>query len=224
MNTFNKNMHIAIDGPSGSGKSTIAKLVAQALNYIYIDTGAMYRAIAFNCINLNINLEDESDVISSLKSATINVDYINGEQYIYLNNKDISNDIRGTQIAQVTSKIATIREVRKKLVQMQQNLAQGKDIVMDGRDIGTIVLPYANLKIFLTASVEARATRRQKELMEKGEIVSVDCVIREFKERDERDINRQVNPLKQADDAILIDTTYMNIEEVVTQIVSEVKR
>ena len=215
-----KNLtHIAIDGPVGSGKSTIAKLVAKELGFTYIDTGAMYRAVALHCLNTGADVNNESEVTKALSSASINIKYNDGTQHIFLNEKDVSQDIRSLEVAQSTSKVSIINPVREHLVQMQQNMAKDQNIVMDGRDIGTVVLPNANVKVFLTASVDIRAARRQKDLLEKGEDVDINKIKQEIEERDERDTNRQISPLKQADDAKLIDTSHMSLQQVVNAIV-----
>lgn len=211
---------IAIDGPGGAGKSTIAKKVAEKLKFIYIDTGAMYRSVALYCIESFISLNDEYKVTKALDEIDINIDYIDGEQRIFLNDIDVTQEIRSNHVAIGSSKVAVIKSVREKLVSIQRNLANGKNVIMDGRDIGTFVLPNAQIKIYLTASVEVRSNRRMKELCEKGENPNIDEIMQEIIDRDTRDMNREISPLKQAEDAIYLDTSNMLEEEVVNFIIN----
>ncbi|NLM12357.1 MAG: (d)CMP kinase [Epulopiscium sp.] len=215
-----KHFAIAIDGPAGAGKSTIAKMIAKKLNIIYVDTGAMYRAVALYCINRGINCRDKESVEKILDQINIKILYIDNAQRILLNNEDVTDRIRTQEISQGASDVATLQAVRIKMVELQRNLAQNASVVMDGRDIGTHVLPNASLKIFLTASVEERANRRYKELIQNG----IDCSLSKIKEeievRDKNDSCREFSPLRKAEDAIEIDTTGKTIEEVVNIIIS----
>ncbi len=210
-----KNMSIAIDGPAGAGKSTIAKLFAKEAGYIYVDTGAMYRAIALFVIRSEADYEDEEKVSEIIKDIEVTIDYKDGVQVVYLNGEDVNAFIRTPEVSRVTSKIATYTATREKLLSLQRNLSVEKKVIMDGRDIGTNVLPDAFLKIYLTASSDARAERRYKELIEKGEECSFDEIKKDIEERDRQDMNRTIAPLKQADDAILVDSSDMGIDEVV---------
>ena len=214
-----KKYSIAIDGPAGAGKSTIAKMIAKKLNYIYIDTGAMYRAIGYYCVENKIDIHNEGAVTSNLNKIVIEIKFVNDMQRIYLNDKDITDFIRTKKIDEAASVVSVYALVREKLVTMQQKIATNENIVMDGRDIGTVVLPNASLKIFLTASVEERAKRRFKELTEKGIETQLDEIEKEIKERDYRDTHRENSPLKQANDAILVDSSNMSIDEVVETII-----
>ena len=215
--------NIAIDGPAGAGKSTIAKKVAKELDFIYVDTGAMYRSMALYFIRKQVKAAEVDKIITLLPEIHVTIAYENGEQHVYLNGEDVSALIRNEEVSQMTSSISTIPEVREKLLDLQRDLAKENNVLMDGRDIGTCVLPNAQLKIYLTASVEVRAKRRYDEMVEKG----MECNLRELeasiKERDYRDMNREVAPLKQAEDAVLLDTSDMNIEEVVNAIIRMVK-
>lgn len=211
-------MQIAIDGPAGAGKSTIAKLIAKKYKYVYIDTGAMYRAMALYMDKNNIDYRKEKEVSLKCSEAVIDLKYEQGTLSIYLNNEDVSNKIRTQRIGEIASVISTYAEVRKQLVAMQRHLASSQNVVMDGRDIGTNVLPYAELKIYLNASVDIRAIRRAKELEEKGESVNLEEIKSQIEQRDLRDKTRAMNPLEKAHDALEIDTSDMNIEQVVQRI------
>lgn len=211
--------NIAIDGPAGAGKSTIAKIVAKKLGFIYVDTGAMYRTMAFACYRDGIKAEEEEKVIEKCNNVDITLGYENGTQKVYLNGEDVSEFIRQEEIGNMTSAIAVYPPVRKILVAIQQELAKKNDVVMDGRDIGTAVLPGADLKIYLTASARTRAERRYKELLEKGQSCDIDEIEKDIEERDYRDMHRDVSPLKQAEDAVLVDSSDMNIEQVVDEII-----
>lgn len=205
-----KNYSIAIDGPSASGKSTIAQRASQRLDIEYIDTGAMYRAITYKVLTNNIDPLDEESVINLLKSTDI--DFINNS--IYLDGVNVDDEIRENIVSNNVSYIAKIREVREELVKIQQNMAKSKSVIMDGRDIGTVVLPDADFKFFITASVEERANRRYKELLTRGEEdISLDSMIADIVKRDEIDSKREIGPLKQAEDAYLLDTSNKSIEE-----------
>lgn len=215
--------NIAIDGPAGAGKSTIAKIVAKKLGYIYVDTGAMYRTMALACFREGIKADEEEKVVDKCKSVNITLGYENDTQKVYLEGEDVSTQIRQEEIGNMTSAIAVYPPVRKILVEMQQDLAKKNDVVMDGRDIGTAVLPNADLKIYLTASSRTRAERRYNELVEKGQKCDIDEIEKDIKERDYRDMHRDVSPLVQAEDAVLVDSSDMNIEQVVEAIINLVK-
>ncbi|HHW70154.1 MAG TPA: (d)CMP kinase [Clostridiales bacterium] len=213
-----KPIKIAIDGPAGAGKSTIAKQIADKLDIIYLDTGAMYRAIALKCLQNNIDLEDTEAILRLLNNTQIDVEFQNNIQSVILDGIDISDEIRTTEVSNIASYIAKIPDVRKKLASMQRKIGRDKSIIMDGRDIGTYVLPNADIKIFLTASLEERAKRRWLEYRSKGECKDLDFVKREIEQRDRSDSTRKFAPLKKADDAIVIDTTDKSIEQVVDTI------
>ena len=212
------NYKIAIDGPSGTGKSTTAKILAKELSFIYIDTGAMYRAVGLYCYKNGINIDDEEQVKSILDKIDINIFYKDGNQEIELNGEIESKEKRENHISHCASVVSQYKDVREKLVSLQQNLAKRNSVIMDGRDIGTVVLPDADLKIYLIASDEIRADRRYKELLEKGQTVEYDKILEELKERDFRDSNRENSPLRKADDAIELDNSDMTIDEVVEKI------
>lgn len=210
--------NVAIDGPAGAGKSTIAKLVAKEKGYIYVDTGAMYRGLAIHFIKKKIKAEDIKGIVEACKDAEVSIAYENGVQQIYLNGENVTTMLRTEEVGNMASKTSAIPAVREKLLELQRTLAREKDVIMDGRDIGTNILPNADVKIYLTASVETRATRRYKELLEKGETCVYEEIAQDIKERDERDMNREIAPLKQAEDAILVDSSEMTIDEVVKTI------
>lgn len=214
MNKFS----IAIDGPAGAGKSSIAKALAKKLNCIYIDTGAMYRAVGLYCIKNQVDYHKEEQVRSIMPTLDISIAAHEEGQVIFLNGEDVSFAIRNDEVAAAASKVATYEAVRTALVSAQRQLQAEKSVVMDGRDIGTVVMPDATLKIFLTASVVERAKRRFKEYVEKGLEVSLEALTDEIIERDHQDCSRLISPLKKAEDAIEIDTTFLNIEEIVSQI------
>ena len=211
--------NVAIDGPAGAGKSTIAKLVAKEKGYIYVDTGAMYRGLAIHFLDKGIQKGETEKVIEACKDAEVTIAYEDGVQHVYLNGKDITARLRNEEVGNMASVTSAIPEVRKKLLELQQNLAKTQDVIMDGRDIGTCVLPDADVKIYLTASVETRAKRRYQELLEKGEPCNLEEIAHDIEERDNRDMNREIAPLKQADDAVLVDSSDMTIAEVVQTIV-----
>ena len=213
-------MNIAIDGPAGAGKSTIAKLVADKKGFIYVDTGAMYRSIALYIIENDIDSDNDDAVKTACDNIDINIKYVDRVQHIYLNNEDVSTAIRREEVGNMASKVATKKSVRDKLLSLQRELAESNDVIMDGRDIGTFVLPDAELKIYLTASVYTRAKRRFDQLVEKGETPDLGKIEEDIEKRDYQDMHRDIAPLKQADDAILIDTSDMTIEEVVDKIIS----
>lgn len=213
-----KNFNIAIDGPAGAGKSTIAKAISKKLNFIYIDTGAMYRAVGLYYLNNNIDILKEDEVNSLLSNINITLTYENGVQQIILNGENVSSLIRTEEVSHAASVVSTYKLVREKMVAMQKELALVNNVVMDGRDIGTVVLPNANVKVYLTATSEERARRRHKELIEKGIEITFLEVLEDIKVRDSRDMNRENSPLKQADDAVLIDSSNMSIDEVIEEI------
>ena len=215
--------NVAIDGPAGAGKSTIAKLVAKEKGYIYVDTGAMYRGLAIHFIKKGIKAEDIKGIVEACKDAEVRIVYENDVQQIYLNGENVTAMLRTEEVGNMASKTSAIPAVREKLLELQRTLAREKDVIMDGRDIGTNILPNADVKIYLTASVETRATRRYKELLEKGENCVYEEIAQDIKERDERDMNREIAPLKQAEDAILVDSSEMTIDEVVKTICSYCK-
>lgn len=210
--------NVAIDGPAGAGKSTIAKLVAEKKGYIYVDTGAMYRGLAIHFLDKGIQAEETEKVIEACKDADVKIQYENGTQQVYLNGTNITGRLRDEAVGKMTSKCSVIPKVREKLLDLQRDLARIQDVIMDGRDIGTCVLPSADVKVYLTASVETRAKRRYDELMAKGERCDLEEIARDIKERDFRDMNRETAPLKKAEDAVLIDSSDMTIEEVVEAI------
>lgn len=215
--------NVAIDGPAGAGKSTIAKLVAKEKGYIYVDTGAMYRGLAIHFIKKGLKAEDIKGIVEACKDAEVSIVYENDVQQIYLNGENVTAMLRTEKVGNMASKTSAIPAVREKLLELQRTLAREKDVIMDGRDIGTNILPNADVKIYLTASVETRATRRYKELLEKGENCVYEEIAQDIKERDERDMNREIAPLKQAEDAILVDSSEMTIDEVVKTICSHCK-
>ena len=205
---------IAIDGPAGAGKSTIARKVAKELGFIYVDTGAMYRAMALYMINNGIDASESEKISATCQSADITIKYENGMQVAYLNGANVNSLIRTEAVGNMASASSVNGDVRKKLVELQQKLAQTTDVVMDGRDIGTVVLPGADLKVYLTASSRVRAERRYKELTEKGVDCDLDAIEKDIIDRDYRDMHRDISPLKQAEDAVLLDSSYMTIDEV----------
>lgn len=212
--------NIAIDGPAGAGKSTIAKLIAKKLGYIYVDTGAMYRAMALFLIRKGISPEDTDSLENACNEADISISFADGVQVVLLNGENVNAFLRTEEVSKMASISSTNAKVRSKLVSLQQALAQKRDVVMDGRDIGTVVLPDAYLKIFLTASSEVRAKRRFDELTQKGVECNYDEILRDIIERDHRDSTRENSPLKQADDAILLDSSFLSIEEVADKVIS----
>ena len=215
--------NIAVDGPAGAGKSTIAKLVAKEKGIIYVDTGAMYRAIALYMLRENVDPKDMKAIIEKCADANVTLGHEDGQQVVYLNGENVNGLIRTEAVGIMASTISVIAEVRAKLVEKQQALAKTTDLIMDGRDIGTVVLPNADLKIYLTASSEVRAKRRYDELVAKGQECDLAQIKADIEDRDYRDMHREISPLKQADDAILVDTSYMTIDEVVDKILELTK-
>ena len=217
-------MNIAIDGPAGAGKSSIAKLVAQKLSFVYFDTGAMYRTIALYALEHQINPAREEDVVAVLDEIQITLSHEDGEQEIFLNGTNVSKDIRREEVGKNASTVAKYAAVRQKLVSLQQEIATDMDVIMDGRDIGTVVLPNAEVKIYLTASANVRAKRRYKELQAKGESCDLTQIEKDIIARDEQDMNREISPLRQAEDAVLVDSSDMTIEEVVNCLIDIIKK
>ena len=217
-------MNIAIDGPAGAVKSSIAKLVAERLSFIYIDTGAMYRTMALYFMNRGINTKDQMLVESRCEEIDIRIHYENGEQQIFLNGENVSVEIREEQVGNEASVVASYGKVREKLVALQRSMAASSDVIMDGRDIGTVVLPDADVKIYLTASSAVRAERRYKELTEKGAVCDLKKIEEDIKIRDYQDMNREISPLKQAEDAVLVDSSDMTIDQVIEEIISIVEK
>jgi cytidylate kinase len=211
---------IAIDGPAGAGKSTIAKKVAKELDYIYVDTGAMYRAIAYYMVTNQVNIEDEDALTKACDSISIQIQYENDAQQVYLNGENVTPYLRTEETGNMASKSSAKPQVRAALLDLQRDMARQYNVVMDGRDIGTNVLTEAEVKIYLTASSKERASRRYKELVEKGEKADFNQIEADIIERDERDMNRAIAPLKQAEDAVYVDSSDMGIEEVVNTILS----
>lgn len=215
---------IAIDGPAGAGKSSIAKALSKRLGYIYIDTGAMYRAVALFFVENDVSDGTDSRIESLLDKLEISIKYEDGAQKVILNGEDVTDKLRLEEIGKLASKFSAIGSVREKLVALQRKLAQKENVVMDGRDIGTVVLPNADLKIYLSASSKVRAKRRYLELLEKGQTdLDINEIEDEIIKRDEADMNREISPLKQADDAYYLDSSDMTLEEVVSKILSMVK-
>lgn len=213
-----KTMKIAIDGPAGAGKSTIAKRVAKLLGYVYVDTGAMYRAMAVYFLKMGIDPADTKAIAAACPQADVSLSFENGSQHVLLNGEYVTSMIRTEEVGKMASSISVVGEVRSRLVESQRKLASEKNIVMDGRDIGTVVLPDADVKIFLTASPHVRASRRYEELKEKGEEGSLSDIERDIEERDYRDSHRENSPLKQAEDAVLVDSSDQSVEEVTSRI------
>ena len=210
--------NIAVDGPAGAGKSTIAKAVAKKMGLIYVDTGAMYRAMALFMVRSGIDVEDTESVIKKCEQADITIKYEDGVQVVYLNGENVNAYLRKEEVSNAASKVSVIPRVREVLVDLQKKLAASSDCIMDGRDIGTCVLPGADAKIYLTASSEVRAKRRYDELVEKGEECDLAKIQADIEERDYRDMHREHSPLMQAEDAVLVDSSYMTIEEVIAEI------
>ena len=217
------SINIAIDGPAGAGKSTIAKKLAQELGYVYVDTGAMYRAMAYYFLQQGIDKTDEAAINAAVDGADVTIRYVDGAQQVLLNGEDVTGSLRSEQVGNMASNTSVYPAVRVKLVALQQKLAQTTDVIMDGRDIGTCVLPDAQVTIYLTASVGTRAKRRYDELVEKGEQPDLEKIEADIEERDYRDMHREMSPLRQADDAVLVDSSEMNIEQVVSAILEIVK-
>ncbi len=206
--------NIAIDGPAGAGKSTIAKELAKRLGFIYVDTGAMYRAMALYLIQNGLDGTDSEKVEAICQQAEISIAYENGQQVVCLNGENVNGLIRAEEVGNMASTVSAYGKVREKLVELQQKLAESRSVVMDGRDIGTCVLPLADVKVFLTATSRVRAVRRYEELKEKGEVRGLEEIEADIIQRDKKDMEREISPLRQAEDAVLIDSSDMTVEEV----------
>ncbi|MBO5937719.1 MAG: (d)CMP kinase [Clostridia bacterium] len=217
-------INVAIDGPAGAGKSTISRAAAKEMGYIYIDTGALYRTVGLNAMRKGADVNDPESVIATITDdLKVELRFIDGEQRMFLNDEDVSDKIRTPEASSAASKVSAVPEVRKYLFDLQKNLAKSNNCIMDGRDIGTVVLPDAKVKIFLTASPEARAKRRYDELIEKGMDVKYEDVLADMIKRDYDDSHRAIAPLKQADDAILADTSGNTLEESIALIIKIIK-
>lgn len=214
---------VAIDGPAGAGKSTIAQKVASELGFIYVDTGALYRTIAFACINKEIDITNLNAVSGILEHTDIRVVFFNGEQKVLLNDEDVSDKIRTEKVSMAASAVSAIPQVRKFLLDLQRNFAKTDNVIMDGRDIGTVVLPNAQVKIFLTASPETRADRRYKQLIEKGKKPDYNKILEDIIKRDYNDSHREIAPLKPAEDSVLVDTTSLTLEQSISKIAEIIK-
>ena len=214
---------IAIDGPAGAGKSTIAKAVAKQLEYIYADTGALYRSIALNAINSGTNTDNEAEINELLNNTKVEIKFINGEQRVFLNSQDVSDKIRTTEVSMMASKVSAIAAVRDFLLELQRGLARENNVIMDGRDIGTVVLPQAQVKIFLTASAQCRAKRRYKDYLAAGNTQeSYEQILADIQQRDYNDSHRAVAPLKPAEDSVIVDTSDDTLEQSVEKIMAVV--
>ena len=213
------SFNIAIDGPAGAGKSTIARAAARSLGFLYVDTGAMYRAIALHLLRNHVEVEQTDKIEELLADMTIRIAYFGGEQQIILNGENVTSQLRKEEVGNMASRSAANPKVREKLLQLQRDIARDNDVIMDGRDIGTFVLPNADVKVYLTASVEERANRRYLELKEKGLDADMAKIEEDIRTRDFQDMNRTIAPLKQAEDAVVIDSSRMSIPEVMDRIV-----
>lgn len=214
--------NVAIDGPAGAGKSTIAKAAAKELGFIYVDTGALYRAIAYNAVTKGV-IDDTQKIIDMLTDTNVELKYVDGVQAVYLNGDDVSAYIRTPEISMGASKVSAIPQVREFLLNLQRDIAKKNNVIMDGRDIATVVLPNADVKIFLFASPECRAQRRYKELMEKGEDVTLEDVLADVNQRDYQDSHREIAPLKPSEDSVMADTSKLNLEESIQLIINIIK-
>lgn len=210
--------NIAIDGPAGAGKSTIARRVAKELSFIYVDTGAMYRAMALYLLRREVNKDDTEQIGNICQDAEISIEYQNGEQIVLLNDENVNSYLRTEEVGNMASVSSAVPRVREKLLSLQRKLAKDMSVVMDGRDIGTTILPDADVKIYLTASSLTRAKRRYLELQEKGTVCNLDEIQKDIEERDQRDMNREISPLRQAEDAVLVDSSDLTIQQVVDRI------
>lgn len=216
-------INIAIDGPAGAGKSSVAKLVSKKLGYIYVDTGALYRTVGLYSIRKGIDTKDAEAVTETLKDIEVKLGFVDGAQHVFLNGEDVSEAIRTPEASMGASNVSAIPAVRTFLFDLQRDIAKNNNCIMDGRDIGTVVLPDAQIKLFLTASPEARAQRRYKELVEKGEKVDFQDVLDDINKRDYQDSHREIAPLKQAEDAVLVDNSGCNLEEGAELLLSIIK-
>ena len=210
--------NIAIDGPAGAGKSTIARRVAKELSFIYVDTGAMYRAMALYLLRREVNKDDTEQIGNICQDAEISIEYQNGEQIVLLNDENVNSYLRTEEVGNMASVSSSVPRVLEKLLSLQRKLARDMSVVMDGRDIGTTILPDADVKIYLTASSLTRAQRRYLELQEKGTVCNLDEIQKDIEERDQRDMNREISPLRQAEDAVLVDSSDLTIQQVVDRI------
>ena len=210
--------NIAMDGPAGAGKSTIARRVAKELSFIYVDTGAMYRAMALYLLRREVNKDDTEQIGNICQDAEISIEYQNGEQIVLLNDENVNSYLRTEEVGNMASVSSAVPRVREKLLSLQRKLARDMSVVMDGRDIGTTILPDADVKIYLTASSLTRAKRRYLELQEKGTVCNLDEIQKDIEERDQRDMNREISPLRQAEDAVLVDSSDLTIQQVVDRI------
>ena len=216
-------INIAIDGPAGAGKSTIAKTASKELGFIYVDTGALYRTVGLNALRLGKDTRLEEDVVPTLEGLKVSLRFVDGEQRVFLGEEDVSTAIRQNEVSMAASNVSAIPKVREFLFDLQRDIAKNNNCIMDGRDIGTVVLPDAQIKIYLTASAEARADRRYKELVEKGQQVNYDDILREIELRDYQDTHREIAPLKKAEDAVLVDTTKLTLEESIEYMLKVIK-
>ncbi len=216
-------INVAIDGPAGAGKSTVSRAAAKAVGYIYVDTGALYRAVGVNALRKGIDTKDKPAVAATLADISVDLAFEKGEQKVLLNGEDVSTEIRTPPASMAASDVSAVPEVRAFLFDLQRDIAARNNCIMDGRDIGTVVLPDAKVKIFLTASPEERATRRYKELIEKGNDVNYKDVLEDLVQRDYNDSHREIAPLKPAEDGVILDTTGMSLEESVNEIVRIIK-
>ena len=209
---------VAIDGPAGAGKSSVARRVAAELGFLYVDTGALYRSIALHMLRCGVDLSDAAAVTAELHNIQLSLVLERGEQRVVLSGEDVSDLIRSQEVSQAASRVAEMAQVRDFLLQLQRDTARKQNVLMDGRDIGTVVLPDAQVKIFLTATAQERALRRFKQLQERGEIASFEAILREIQERDLRDENREIAPLRPAEDAVILDTTGMDLKDVLSKL------
>lgn len=216
-------INVAIDGPAGAGKSTIARTAAQALGYIYVDTGALYRAVGVYSLRRGFDTKNADTVAGTLSDICVELKFIGGVQHVFLNGEDVSEEIRTPEASMAASDVSAVPAVRQFLFDLQRNIAKQNDCIMDGRDIGTVVLPRAQVKIFLTASPEARAMRRYRELQAKGAADTFEEVLADLKQRDYNDSHRAVAPLKPAENSVLVDTTELNLEESVEKVIAVIQ-
>ncbi len=220
---MSNTIKVAIDGPSGAGKSTIAKAASAALGFVYVDTGALYRTVALNASLKNADFKNSEQVIASLEGLDVSLGFVDGAQHVYLNGEDVSDKIRAPEISMGASAVSAIPAVRKFLFNLQRDIADKNNCIMDGRDIGTVVLPDAQVKIFLTASPEIRAERRCKELLEKGIQTNFEEVLADVKERDYNDSHREIAPLKATEESIIVDTSALDLEQSIEAIINAIK-
>lgn len=216
-------INVAIDGPAGAGKSTIAKAAAKEIGFIYVDTGALYRTVGINALRNKVNMESDEDIASVLPSTQVQLKFVDGEQRMYLNGEDVSSEIRLPEASMAASRVSAVPKVREFLFDLQRDLAKKNNCIMDGRDIGTVVLPDAKVKIFLTASPECRADRRYKELCQKGVEVNYDDVLSDIVKRDYNDSHRAVAPLKPAEDSVYLDTSELDLQQSIDAVINIIK-